>query len=219
MKLSVQILLMFAALCAVLRETAFGEDPAEPATNAVLSLDQVLREVLVSNPSLKAAHANWEAMKQRVPQARAWEDLRGGFDSVAGRFVSIPPNSFTDQKLMVEQAVPLSGKNRLRGEAAEAPKPRPSPLMENFAAASWTSSPAPSRFATASPMPTNNSRSTRTIPNCWNALSKSAARSTKWGPSRNPMSSLVKPIWPNSTRPGPIFCGKSLMRNRNSMSS
>ncbi len=120
MKLSVQILLMFAALCAVLRETAFGADPAEPATNAVFSLDQVLREVLASNPSLKAARANWEAMKQRVPQARAWEDLRGGFDSVAGRFVSIPPNSFTDQRLMVEQAVPLSGKNLLRGKAAEA---------------------------------------------------------------------------------------------------
>jgi len=80
----------------------------------------VLQEVLQSNPSLKAARANWEAMKQRVPQARAWEDLRSGFDTVAGRFVSIPPNSFTDQKLMVEQAVPLSGKNRLRGEAAEA---------------------------------------------------------------------------------------------------
>lgn len=98
--------------------------PVTPArrdadTNA-LSLDAVLRDVLQNNPSLKASRANWEAMKQRVPQARAWEDLRAGFDTVAGRFVSIPPDSFTDQKLMVEQAVPLSGKNRLRGEAAEA---------------------------------------------------------------------------------------------------
>lgn len=89
-------------------------------TNAVLSLEPVLREVLVSNPSLKAARANWEAMKQRVPQARAWDDLRSEFDTVAGRFVTIQPNSFTDQRLMVEQAVPLSGKNRLRGQAAEA---------------------------------------------------------------------------------------------------
>lgn len=88
-------------------------------TNA-LSLDQVLRDVLLSNPSLKAARANWEAMKQRVPQARAWEDLRGGFDTVAGRFVDVPRNSFTDQKLMLEQTVPVTGKNRLRGEAAEA---------------------------------------------------------------------------------------------------
>lgn len=93
---------------------------ASISTNGALSLDQVLREMLLNNPSLKSAHANWEAMKQRVPQARAWDDLRSEFDTVAGRFVSIPPNSFTDQKLMVEQALPLSGKNRLRGEAAEA---------------------------------------------------------------------------------------------------
>lgn len=90
------------------------------STNGLLVLDQVIREVLTSNPSLKAAQANWEAMKQRVPQARAWEDLHSEFDTVAGRFVSIPPDSFTDQKLMVEQAVPVSGKNRLRGDAAEA---------------------------------------------------------------------------------------------------
>src|SRR5258708_11708167 len=85
-----------------------------------LSIGEVLRDLLANNPSLKAARANWEAMKQRVPQARAWEDLRSEFDTVAGRFVSIPPNSFTDQKLVVEQPVPLSGKNLLRGKAAEA---------------------------------------------------------------------------------------------------
>jgi outer membrane protein TolC len=90
-------------------------------TNAqMLSLELVLREVLQNNPSLKATRANWQAMKQRVPQARAWEDLRGGFDTVAGRFVDVPRNSFTDQKLMLEQTVPVTGKNRLRGEAAEA---------------------------------------------------------------------------------------------------
>src|SRR5207248_1436244 len=83
-------------------------------------LETVLREVLQNNPSLKAARANWEAMKQRVPQARAWEDLRAGFDAVAGRFVDVPRNSFTDQKLMIEQTLPITGKNRLRGQAAEA---------------------------------------------------------------------------------------------------
>src|SRR6266478_1808148 len=109
-----------SALVAMWSIAAAEPGSAEASTNGVLIIEQVLRDVLQNNPSLKAAWANWEAMKQRVPQARAWDDLRGGFDSVAGRFVSIPPNSFTDQKLMVEQAVPLSGKNRLRGEAAEA---------------------------------------------------------------------------------------------------
>ena len=27
-----------------------------------------------------AARANWEAMKERVPQARAWDDPRAGAD-------------------------------------------------------------------------------------------------------------------------------------------
>src|SRR6266849_1307827 len=66
-----------------------------------LTIGEVLRVLIANNPSLKAARANWEAMKQRVPQARAWEDLRSEFDTVAGRFVSIPPNAFTDQKMVV----------------------------------------------------------------------------------------------------------------------
>ena len=95
--------------------------PSLQSTNALtLSVEDVEAVVLRDNPSLKAARANWEAMKQRVPQARAWEDARLGFETIAGRFVSIPPNSFTDQKLVAEQAIPLSGKNRFRGEAAEA---------------------------------------------------------------------------------------------------
>ena len=89
--------------CAGVLATVWSIAAAEPGntetnTNGVLTVDQVLRDVLLNNPSLKAARANWEAMKQRVPQARAWEDLRAGFDTIAGRFVSIPPNSFTDQK-------------------------------------------------------------------------------------------------------------------------
>src|SRR5579859_2442860 len=121
MKLHAQKLLISVVLCAATSASFAADAPeATPADAPTLSLTNVLHDVLANNPSLKAARANWEAMKQRVPQARAWEDLRGGFDTVAGRFVDIPPNSFTDQKLMLEHTVPVTGKNRLRGEAAEA---------------------------------------------------------------------------------------------------
>ena len=134
MRVSIKCLAMCASLWAgLLLPASAGADllsdptslahhtaPEVPAGKGALSIDVVLRDVLADNASLKAARANWEAMKLRVPQARAWDDMRAGFDSVAGRFVSIPPDSFTDQKLMVEQPVPLSGKNRLRGKAAEA---------------------------------------------------------------------------------------------------
>lgn len=89
-------------------------------TSAGLSLDEVVREVLTNNPSLKAANENWQAMKERIPQARAWADPRIGFDQRAARFVSVPRNSFMDEKLMLEQTLPLGGKNRLQGEAATA---------------------------------------------------------------------------------------------------
>jgi outer membrane protein TolC len=80
----------------------------------------VLRAVLRDNQTLKAAAAKWEMMKARVPQARAWEDLRAGVDWRAERSVNVPPNSFMDQTAMLEQEVPVSGKNRSRSRAATA---------------------------------------------------------------------------------------------------
>ena len=46
-------------------------------------------------------------MKARVPQARAWDDLRAGVDWRAERSVNVPPNSFMDQTGMLEQEVPI----------------------------------------------------------------------------------------------------------------
>ncbi len=85
-----------------------------------LSLSDVVRVVAEDNPSIKAADARWQATKARVPQAAAWEDLRLQGESVVGRFVNISPNSFTDQSVMLEQALPLAGKNRSRARAATA---------------------------------------------------------------------------------------------------
>ncbi len=85
-----------------------------------LSQGEVVNTVLRENPTIKAARAKWEMMKARVPQAGAWEDLRFGVDSVTGRFVDIPPNSFMDQTVMLEQELPVSGKNRSRARAATA---------------------------------------------------------------------------------------------------
>ena len=81
---------------------------------------EVVRVVAERNPSIKAARAKWQAMKARVPQAAAWEDLRLRGESVAARFVNINPNAFTDQTLALEQELPLTGKNRSRARAATA---------------------------------------------------------------------------------------------------
>src|SRR6516162_351534 len=85
-----------------------------------LSQEAVVGVVLQENPAIKATRAKWEMFRARVPQASAWEDLRVSFDSVAGRFVSVPPNAFMDQTVTVEQELPVSGKNRSRARAATA---------------------------------------------------------------------------------------------------
>jgi len=92
-----------------------GVQPKEEMT-----LAGVLRTVQENNPALKAARAKWEMLKARVPQTRAWEDARFSATSVAGRFVNIPPESFTNQSAMLEQELPVSGKNLSRARAATA---------------------------------------------------------------------------------------------------
>jgi outer membrane protein, heavy metal efflux system len=93
---------------------------AEPLSRGPMSQRELISVVLEENASLKAARAKWEAMKARVPQARAWEDLRAGGDFRAERSVNIPSNSFMDQTAMLEQELPISGRNLSRGRTATA---------------------------------------------------------------------------------------------------
>jgi len=88
----------------------------EPKAGETLTVDSVVKEVLRRHPSLKAAQANWEAMKQRVPQARAWEDPRAGVDVERSRTTRFA--TFSDNEWMISQEIPISGKNRLRGRVA-----------------------------------------------------------------------------------------------------
>lgn len=89
-------------------------------TGPRLSLDEVTRIVRENNPAIKAARAKWESAKLRIVQAGAWDDPKLSADSVVGRFIDLPPNAMPDQSLMLEQMLPLSGKNRARARAAAA---------------------------------------------------------------------------------------------------
>ncbi len=111
----------YVAICALSAATLAAASAGETAAGSgSLSLDEVLRAVAANNPSIKAARAKWQAMKARVPQAAAWEDLRAQGSSRAARHVTIPPNSFMDQSLMLQQEIPITGKNRSRARAATA---------------------------------------------------------------------------------------------------
>ncbi|PYI58822.1 MAG: hypothetical protein DMC59_07495, partial [Verrucomicrobia bacterium] len=100
--------------------TAQAGDNGSTLREGHLSLDEVTNVVLTNNPAIKAAQEKWQAMKARVPQAAAWEDLRAQARSRVVRYVSIPPNAFTDQSFILQQEVPISGKNLSRARAATA---------------------------------------------------------------------------------------------------
>ena len=113
-------LLLLSLTLALALRPSLAEDTVTSPPLGGLSLPEVLRAVTAENPSIKAAEAKWQAMKARVPQAAAWEDLRLHAQSLAGRFVDINPNGFTDQSVALEQELPLTGKNRSRSRAASA---------------------------------------------------------------------------------------------------
>jgi outer membrane protein, heavy metal efflux system len=96
-------------------------DGGESEGGAVrLSLGEVTRIVLENNPAIKEAENRWRAAIQRVRQANTWDDPRIAGESRVHRYVDIPPNAFTDQSLAIEQSIPVTGKNLVRGRVASA---------------------------------------------------------------------------------------------------
>ena len=81
-----------------------------------LSKNQVLEMALRENQTLKAACARWKVMKQRVPQAGAWDDLMAGVE--LQRTETLNPAKISDVEWMLLQAIPISGKNLSRGRAS-----------------------------------------------------------------------------------------------------
>ena len=113
------LLPFYLALTSILRAEESGNAGAE-ASHAHISLREVTKVVLANNPAIKEAENRWRAAVQRVRQANAWDDPRIAGDSRVRRFVDVPPNAFMDQSLTVEQLIPITGKNLLRGRAAAA---------------------------------------------------------------------------------------------------
>jgi len=109
--------LTFAATAEPSADAAEGE-----ASTRSLSLSEVTSAVLANNPAIKEALKKWNAASARIPQAEAWDDPKISGESRVQRYVSIPPNAFTDQMVGVEQVVPITGKNlaRARVTAADA---------------------------------------------------------------------------------------------------
>src|SRR5256714_1455139 len=113
--------LLFLLLTTLSLQTELAAGTDEPGgPSRALSLREVTRIVSERNPGIREALRRWEAAKQRVIQEGAWDDLRVSGTSKVRRYIDIPPNAFTDQIVSVEQAIPISGKNRVRAQIAAA---------------------------------------------------------------------------------------------------
>src|SRR2546421_6185152 len=110
-------LLLYLALTSIIRADNSGDAGIEAPR---ISLREVTSVVLANNPSIKEAENRWRAARERVRQANAWDDPRIAGESRVRRFVDIPPNAFMDQTLAIEQLIPLTGKNLVRGRVAGA---------------------------------------------------------------------------------------------------
>ena len=112
-------LLFYLVLASIIRAEESGDAGTE-APRAHISLHEVTNVVLANNPAIKEAENRWRAAQEHVRQANAWDDPRIAGDSRVRRYVDVPPNAFMDQSLAVEQLIPITGKNLVRGRAAAA---------------------------------------------------------------------------------------------------
>ena len=112
-------LLFYLVLASIIRAEESGDAGTEGQSTHI-SLHEVTNVVLANNPAIKEAENRWRAAQERVRQANAWDDPRIAGDSRVRRYVDVPPNAFMDQSLAVEQLIPITGKNLVRGRAAAA---------------------------------------------------------------------------------------------------
>src|ERR1041385_1846429 len=118
MKTTTLSLLLATSL--ILRTQIAADGGEYGAVSSRLSLGEVTRAVLESNPAIKESESRWQAAIQRVRQANAWDDPRIAGDSTVHRYVDVPPNAFMDQSLAIEQLIPITGKNLVHGRIAAA---------------------------------------------------------------------------------------------------
>ncbi len=107
----------------VYAETGGAQEPPSKLRqhkSGQLTLNYAVQAALQDNPSIQAVRAKWESARQRIPQAAAWENPKLNFNSLLGRFVTVPANGFSDQTLTLEQMIPLTGKNRSKERIAAA---------------------------------------------------------------------------------------------------
>ncbi len=89
-------------------------------SSGVVQLKDVLELAHRHNPEIQAARAEWEAAKQRIPQARSLPNPMAGVAMMPADAAIETRRGSIGRKYSVEQKVPFPGKLRLAGKVAKA---------------------------------------------------------------------------------------------------
>jgi outer membrane protein TolC len=116
--------LIFRIACAVILANSVLPAAAESTgtESEIVSLDQLIAEMLHNNPELQAARKRWEALQKRPGQEAALPDpeVRLGWASAGAPLPGFGLGSEPTANLGIEisQTIPFPGKRGLRGSAA-----------------------------------------------------------------------------------------------------
>jgi cobalt-zinc-cadmium efflux system outer membrane protein len=114
------VLLLLAVSCAAAQEASTSAPANAGVTSPVLTLDDVVREVLARNPAIAGAQQTINAQRRSVSQAGALPDptLTASYmgDAVPFKTMNLDPSSYRGITAM--QMLPLGGKRGLRREMA-----------------------------------------------------------------------------------------------------
>ena len=97
-----------------------AQNIAGAQTGAVLSLDELIAEALQANPDINAAQKKRDAMWERPPQAKAWDDprLEFGVRNVPADDADFSKVDMTMKEVSLSQSIPLAGIPSLREKIA-----------------------------------------------------------------------------------------------------
>ena len=118
MKTTTFLILLATSLS--LRSQLAADGGEDGAASSRLSLAEVTRPVWRIIRRSKKRRTAGRPQFNAIRQANAWDDPRIAGESRVRRYVDVPPNAFMDQTLAIEQLIPITGKNLVRGRVAAA---------------------------------------------------------------------------------------------------
>ena len=117
-----KIIILIAILAALpLCSRSFAQDSTSSSkTAAVLDLDALINEALAANPDIEASQKKRDALWERPPQARSWDDprLEFGVRNVPADDADFSKIDMTMKEVSLSQSIPMPGITSLREKIA-----------------------------------------------------------------------------------------------------